>query len=225
MTPLQNKPHTKKRPPSKRPAQKQPKAPRSVFSRLLPLAKAKLTVLPDLLPEGDVIMKGIVCGLTILFFALLQTTVFSRFRPFGAVPDLMLPLVIAIAMTEGEKWGSVCGIAAAFLIESLGSTGATLLPLLYAAVGYFCPIFTTLYFTDSLPVRALYTVIAGGGRALTTLVYLILHAADLAFLPLMGSVILPEFAATLCLSALPHLAVRFCLHPFHRSREERTGSV
>ncbi len=224
MTPLQNKPPVK-RPPAKRPAQKQPAAPQPIWARLLRLAKTKLTALPDLLPEGDVIMKGIVCGLMILFFALLQTTVFSRFRPFGAVPDLVLPLVIAIAMTEGEKWGSVCGIAAAFLIESLGSTGATLLPILYAAVGYFCPIFTTLYFTDSIPVRALYTVTAGVGRSLMTLVYLALHKADLAFLPMMGTVILPELAATLCLSVLAHLTVRFCLHPFHRSREERTGSV
>lgn len=225
MTPLQNKPQAKKRPPAKRPAQKQPAALQPLRARLLSILKTRLTALPDLLPEGDTLLKGAVCGLMILFFALLQTTVFSRFRPFGAVPDLMLPLVIAIAMTEGEKWGSVCGIAAAFLIESLGSMGATLLPLLYAAVGYFCPIFTTLYFTDSPPVRVLYTVTSGVGRALMTLVYLALHVTDFAFLPLMGSVILPEYAATLCLSILPHLAVRFCLHPFHRSREERTGSV
>ena len=189
------------------------------------LFQSKLASLPYLLPEGDVLMKGVVCGLMILFFALLQTTVFSRFRPFGAVPDLMLPLVIAIAMTEGEKWGAVCGLAAAFLIESLGTTGATLLPLLYAAAGYFCPILTTLYFTDSLPVRILYTAAAGIGRSLMTLLYLSLHVTDFSFLPLMGSVILPEYAATFCLSLPVHLIVRFCLHPFHRSREERTGSV
>lgn len=215
----------KPRPPAKKQAQKKPAAPQPLWVRLLRLAKTKLTALPYLLPEGDVLLKGVVCGGMILFFALLQTTVFSRFRPFGAVPDLMLPLVIAIAMTEGEKWGSVCGIAAAFLIESLGSTGATLLPLLYAAAGYFCPILTMLYFTDSPPVRILYTAVSGIGRSLMTLLYLSLHVTDFSFLPLMGSVILPEYAATLCLSILPHLVVRFCLHPFHRSREERTGTV
>lgn len=225
MTPLQNKPQVKKRPPAGRRTKKQPAASQPFWVRLLLMLKTKLTALPDLLPEGDTLLKGAVCGLMILFFALLQTTVFSRFRPFGAVPDLMLPLVVAISMTEGEKWGSVCGIAAAFLVESLGSTGATLLPLLYAAVGYFCPILTTLYFTDSPPVRILYTVLSGIGRALMTLLYLALHVTDFAFLPLIGSVILPEYAATICLSILAHLAVRFCLHPFHRSREERTGSI
>lgn len=224
MTPLQNKPAAN-RPPVKKPVRKPPAAPQPLWVRLLRLLRTKLAALPYLLPEGDVIMKSVVCSLMILFFALLQTTVFSRFRPFGAVPDLMLPLVIAIAMTEGEKWGAVCGLTSAFLIESLGSTGATLLPLLYAAVGYFCPIFTTLYFTDSVPVRALYTLAAGVGRGLMTLLYLTLHKADLAFLPTMTTVILPEFFATLCLSVLAHLTVRFCLHPFHRSREERTGSV
>ena len=187
--------------------------------------KKRLSALPYLLPEGDTIVKGLICGGLILVFALLQTTVFSRFRPFGAVPDLMLPLVIAIAMTEGEKWGSVCGIASAFLIESLGTAGTALLPLLYAAAGYFCPVITTLYMTDSGPVRALCTVVAGIGRSLMTVVYLILHVTDFRFFPLLGSVVLPEYAATVCLAVLPHLAVRICLRSFHRSRAERTGSL
>ena len=70
--------------------------------------------------DTDVLWRVLISAGLLIFFALLQTTIFARFRPFGAVPDLMLPLVIAIGMTEREKWGAVFGVAAAFVIESLG---------------------------------------------------------------------------------------------------------
>ncbi len=193
--------------------------------RAIRYLKWKLAAIPYHLPEAETLIKGAICGGLILFFALLQTTVFARFRPFGAIPDLCLPLIIAISMAEGEKWGSVCGLAAAFLIESLGSTGITLLPILYVAAGYFCPIITTQQLTDSIPVRILYTAVSGVARALFTLVYLALTVDTFRFFHLCGSVILPEYAASFCLAFLPHLTVHLCLHPFHKSRAERTESL
>lgn len=246
MTPSQ-KNNQNRRPPARQPGQRPPAQnrnaapertaakqkrsapPATPLQRNLRLLKRflrkKLAALPYLLPEGETVAKGAVCGGLILLFAVLQTTLFARFCPFGAIPDLMLPLVIAIAMTEGEKWGAVCGIVSAFVIEAIGSSGAALLPLLYAAAGYFCPIITAQYLTDSLPVRALYTAASGIGRSLTTLIYLALYVTDFRLGYLLGTVILPEYAASLCLAILPHLTVRLCLHPFHRSRAERTGSL
>lgn len=209
-------------PPRPRRARRRPLTPRE---RIVRTIKNKLAALPYLLPEGDTLIKALVVALLMLFFALLQTTVFARFRPFGAVPDLMLPLVVAIAMTEGERWGAVCGLISAFLIESLGTTGITLLPILYAAVGYFCPIVTMLHLTDSVPVRALYTAVTGVGRSVFTLIYLAIAADTFRFFPLCASVVLPEYAATFCLAILPHLAVYVCLRPFHKSRAERTETL
>lgn len=203
-------------------ARRRPLTPRERAVRMI---KKKLSALPYLLPEGETLLKGLIVWLLIVFFALLQTTVFARFCPFGAIPDLMLPLIVAIAMTEGEKWGAVCGLVAAFVIESLGTTGITLLPVLYAAVGYFCPLITILHLTDSFPVRALYTAVTGVARAVFTLVYLAVTADTFRFFPLCASVVLPEYAATFCLAVLPHLAVRVCLHSFHKSRAERTQTL
>ncbi len=188
-------------------------------------AKEKISSLPYLLPEGDFVAKALICAGLLLFFALLQTTVFARFRPFGVIPDLMLPLVIAIAMTENEKWGAVVGIAASVLIEALGTTGVTLLPILYLACGYFAPIVTTLYFTDSVPVRIMYTAAAGVGRAVMTLLYLSLTVSEFHLIRLCGDIVLPEYAATCLLAVLPHLSVWLCLHPFHKSRAERTDTL
>ncbi len=187
--------------------------------------KKYISSLPYLLPEGDTLLKGAVVGGLTVVFALLETTVFVRFKPFGATPDLLLPLIVAISMAEGEKWGAGTGLAAAFLVEALSSTGPTLLPILYGAVGILCPLVTTQYLTDSVPVRILYTAVSTLGRSIFTLLYLLYHVPDFHFGSLFTSVLLPEFAATLLLAGIPHLAVRLSLHPFHRSRAERTGSL
>lgn len=171
----------------------------------------------------DSIIKGLVIGGLIIVFAMLQTTVFSKLRPFGATPDLMLPLVIAVGITDGERWGGVSGLAAAFIIDCLGSAGLTLLPLLYVPCGFAAGVLGTYYLRDSFVIRAIFTVASGVLRAAATAIYLAVTYdspdASLAF----STVIAPEFLSTLVFAALPHVASYFALKPFHKTRAERVG--
>jgi len=185
----------------------------------------KLFHIPTFRLEPEKFLKAAVCGALVILFSLLQTTIFARFRPFGAIPDLMLPLVIAIAMREGERWGAVWGLIAAFVIESLGAGGVSLLPLLYGAAGYFCPIITELHLSDTIPVRLIYTAVSGVGRALITLIYLAIYVHDFHLVELVSGVIAPEYASTFVMAFLPHLAVRLCLRPFHKTRAERVTTL
>ena len=75
-------------------------------------------------------------GAVLLLQALLQVSLFSRFRLMGAVPDLMLVSVLCIAFFCGRYAGAVTGIAAGFLIEAIGSVGISILPLCYFLSGY-----------------------------------------------------------------------------------------
>ena len=159
--------------------------------------------------EIEAIIRGLVCLVLISFFALLQTTLFARFRPFGAVPDLMLPLVVAIAMIAREKWGAVSGIVAAFLIESLGGATVTVLALLYMPVGYICGLLTVYYFRDGFAVRALYTVVTAVAKGLLNLVILALSMPSVSLPTAFLYVLIPEFFATLLFAPLPHLAVHY----------------
>ena len=171
--------------------------------------------------DGELIAKGAVCALLIVFFSLVQTTLFTRFRPFGAVPDLILPLVIAVSMTEREKWGAVCGLIGAFVIESLGGSPLTLLPLLYMPAGYVCGLLTIHYFRDSAAVRLLYTAVSSLARAVFTLTAFGITAADIPFTSLLTGAVLPEFAANLIFAALPHVIVWLALSPFNKSRDAK----
>jgi cell shape-determining protein MreD len=172
--------------------------------------------------DAETIMKGVVCALLIAFFALLQTTLFTRFRPFGAIPDLMLPLVIAISMTEHERWGAICGICAAFVIESLGGESLTLLPLLYMPCGYLCGILTVHYFRDSIAVRAMYTLGSSLLRGVFTAIIALSTLGGISIVALFSEALIPEFFANVIFAVLPHFIVKLCLRPFNKTREERT---
>ena len=146
MKPSQN---NEKRPAAPRPQESNSTPPRKKRRRLHPAIRfirrsyrilVRALRIPQIHLDGFLISKGIVCGALILLLALLQTTLLARFRPFGAIPDLMLSAVIAIAVLEGEKWGCLIGLLAALVIESMGGGAIQLLPLLFrrSRIDYHC---------------------------------------------------------------------------------------
>lgn len=170
--------------------------------------------------EWDTIFKGIVCAVLVSLFSLLQTTVFTKFKPFGAVPDLILPLVVAISMTEREKWGAIVGVIAAFVIESLGGAPITLLPLLYMPAGYICGLMTIHYFRDSLMVRAVYTLVTQAARVLITAIVIVATVGSVNIISLFRYVLIPEFLSGALFAVIPHAAAKVCLRPFNKTRDE-----
>lgn len=75
--------------------------------------------------------KSVVWGIWLFFLAVIQTSIFSVFRPFGAVPDLVLASVIAIAIYDRERTGVIAGIVGGYIADALGGSGLSLSPLVY----------------------------------------------------------------------------------------------
>ena len=171
--------------------------------------------------DTEVLLRVLAAAGLLVFFALLQTTIFARFRPFGVVPDLMLPLVIAVDMTEGERFGAVFGVIAAFVIESLGGAAVSLLPLLYLPAGIFAGLLTKEFFRDSFAVRLLFTAAGCLLRMAFTLVTLKLTVRDFSLGPALAKIALPEFSSTSVFAFLPHLAAKAAMRVFHKPREEK----
>lgn len=210
----------------RQPRRRKPRSPSLTFGQAL------LAELKDILhsiwyyiyENWESILKGLICGLLLVFFLLLQTTFFVRFAPFGAIPDLLLSLTAAVAISEGEKWGAVFGLAAAYLSQALGGTGMgpNLLPLLYMPAGYFCGICAKYYLSDSIPVQIIYIIACGAGRGIITAISaatLLNATASEIFL----DIVLPEFFSTALLAPFIYILVYLIFKPFHKSRAQRTG--
>lgn len=175
--------------------------------------------------NSEDIIRAVICAMLIIFTALWQTTFFNRFSPFGAVPDLMLSLTAAIAFTEDEKWGAVCGLCSAVVIQSLGTSGAgpQLLPLLYTPVGYIIGILSSSYLRGGVAVKALYIAACGVGRAAVSAVTASrMLSAGMGYI--FTKIVIPEFFSTALTAPIVYFTVWLCLRWFHKSREQRTDS-
>jgi len=172
--------------------------------------------------DRDTLLRGLIVGGLLSFFAIMETTFGSRFPLFGATADLMLSFVIAAAMAEGERWGAVTGLLAGLVIDALGSlSGAPVSALLYMPLGYATGVLTENYFTKSAAVRAIFLLAAGVLKMGFTFFEILTSGAEI---PLSGAVLdilLPEYGATVILGVIPQLIVHLCLRPFHKTRAER----
>ena len=175
--------------------------------------------------DPDSIVKGIIIGVLIAILTLLQTTLFAKYRPFGTIPDLLLPFVIAVGALERERWGAVTALIAAYVIDAAGGTQIMLLPLLYVPAAFAVGILTTHRFRDSFPVIVMYTVITTILRGVITFIIAVITVNGITAAQVLTSIVLPELGANLLLAAFPQVLARLCLRPFHKTRAQRTGSI
>ncbi len=133
-----------------------------------------------------------------LFFAmiLLQTTLFSRFRILGVVPDLCFGTLLLVSYFLGKETGAVTGIAVGFTVEALSSTGVAILPVCYLFCGYVCGYFTRAI----LPKRfTAFLAVLGAAvpvRAIITLVYMCLTYQEIHLPQILLRTLLPEMLTT-----------------------------
>ena len=116
-----------------------------------------------------VIRYTVAIGLLLIVASILQVSLFSRFRLLDAVPDLMMVTVLCIAFFCGRYAGAITGISAGFLIDSIGTTGITILPLCYFLCGYIIGHYARasqksfvsylIYLGCLLPIRAAVTIL------------------------------------------------------------------
>lgn len=220
MNPTQNKPQNKRSTARKK--------------RKLTLTEAIMAELKDIAGgffrgalssvEGSDVARFFICAAILVVFASLQVTFFSKFRPFGAVPDLMLAFTVAIAFSEGEKFGGIAGLAGAFVIESLSGVGVALLPLLYMPCGFFGGVAAKNMLGDTVYSRAALMGIAAVGKAIVSSVYAGI-TLDAGFGQILKNIVIPEFFSTLVMSPLVFVTVWLCYRYFHKTRAEKTEKL
>jgi rod shape-determining protein MreD len=80
---------------------------------------------------------GVKAGALLFVAAVAQVSIFSQFHVFGAVPDVLLVSLVALALLRGSIVGAVGGFFAGLLVDTatLGTLGLTSLVLTLA--GYW----------------------------------------------------------------------------------------
>lgn len=146
----------------------------------------------------------------IVLFAVLQTTVFVRFRLFSSTPDLVLAVVLAIAIRDKMIGGAAYGVLAGFIIDSIGAVGFAPNPLFLGAIGLFAGYFSQVRFSDNIAVRAIYIVAAALLKSMLTLMMCALTINGFVLSEVFVTTVMPEFFTTVIFCAVPFSAVWLC---------------
>ena len=149
--------------------------------------------------------KSIVWFLWLFAVALVQTCIFARYKPFGVVPELVLPCVIAIAVYDGERSATVCGIMGGVIIDSLGTGGFSASAPVYMIIAVVAALLTYSVLSHDFLSWVIATVFALIVGCLISAIYAAV-AVDAPFFEYIGRVFFKYiFSSFVC--SLPFYAV------------------
>lgn len=146
----------------------------------------------------------IVLALALLLAIYLEIALAIDSRVLGAVPDLALIVIVAIALRHGAIWGAVAGFAAGVLIDivvqsPLGASSLVLTPVGWAAgawserrrrISLGMALTVLIAATAATMIGDAIVTIAIEGQAIAWGTFAIHAAAELAFTLLVGIIVL-----------------------------------
>lgn len=152
--------------------------------------------------RSTAIRYTLIVGALLILTACLQTSLLSRFRLFGAVPDLMICTVLCLSFFGGRYMGAITGIAGGFLIEALGSFGISLLPLLYLFFGYLIGHYARAVIPKRYVSYISYLGITVLLKVAITLLYICMTYRNIDLPKQFVQILLPEAILTAALGAI-----------------------
>jgi rod shape-determining protein MreD len=108
--------------------------------------------------------------LLVVTLVVLQTTVFTHLRVFGAIPDLCLVATVAVAFEEGPQTGAVFGFASGLALDLFLASPLGLSALANATTGYAVGVFQSGFVRES---RTMPLVLGGIGGLIGGTVFLV----------------------------------------------------
>ena len=164
--------------------------------------------------------RALVFTPVIFLLAVAQCSFFAQLHFLGAVPDLMLGAVVAIAILDSQRSAAVCGIGAGFVIDAIGASGLSFSPLFYMLCGAFCAALAK----KMLPSFLSWTIqlaVFSVAKALYTF-FNILYISTNIFLPdVLLRILLPEIVCTFIVSLPIFFIIKLCMIPIDSKRRLR----
>jgi hypothetical protein len=156
----------------------------------------------------------ILFSLFIFFTAVFQSSFFGAAGVFPATPDMLLAAVMGIALFDGERSGSLCGMLAGVLANALGSPGTAFMPVFYMLAGFLTGIAIRSFLSRNLLSWLVYVLIGGVLRGSVTLMYVMITEKVYDTVLILTKVVLPEAVMTLIFSVPVYFLARLCARPF-----------
>ena len=159
--------------------------------------------------RSQLVMFCVLLAILLLIGAVLQTSVFGKLTYIGAVPDLMLCIVLCVSFFNGRHHGAITGLAAGALIETIASSGIVLLPFFYMLFGYITGHYARAVQPKRITAYLFYLMFALFLRAALTTLYACLIYQNIHLLQIFVHAVLPEMLATAIAGICLYLPLKF----------------
>ena len=159
-----------------------------------------------------VLRRIIVFGAVAFLLGVLQCSFFSRLKPFGAVPNLMLGSLCAITMIDNKRTAAVYGIAAGYFIDALGAVPPSFSPVFFLiCVLVFGKISDKMMprFISYLVIMAVAVVMGGA----FTYVNLCVAISGIPSFGVFLRIALPEMLCTYVFCLPVYFIIGLCMYP------------
>lgn len=156
----------------------------------------------------QLIKKALLYFLVAFAAALLESSFFGAWLPFGIIPDLLLVLTLGAGYFKGSVSGGFFGVLAGVFGQFAGGVGLNLNLFLYIAVGYLAGVLVDSFFAGKYLVWCIYVFAAALLKGVFSLLYIVIFSgAERVFAAFFSSA-LPEFLGTLLLGAVIYVPIK-----------------
>ena len=162
--------------------------------------------------NADIIKRIIIYSIMTLILASAQCAFFPILKICPKTPDIILAMLVAIALLDGDGSAVICSVGAGFLVDAIGTSGVSLSPLIYCLTIMVVGLFTEKML-KSFASFLLLLVPALVCRALATLLCIMISQQSAPQLWMFGDILFPEAICT-AICAIPiYFLVKLCSKP------------
>ena len=176
----------------------------------------------ELLPKDKKIkisVTALLYFLLIMTVASIQTCIFPRFKLMGAIADATLCTVVIAAFFSNEREGALVGFFAGIVIEAMGRTGISLLPLIYLLTAYFLGSVARYNHNKNFISYLFFAAFGTVVRMVTTFAYTALVATQFNLLEVISKNVLPEALATLICAVVMYYPIGWICRKIRKKLE------
>ncbi len=159
-------------------------------------------------------------ALALWILLLVQTSFLPHIPFFGAVPDLVLVLLVVTARETDERFGGVVGLVGGILTFMMGDVGVAFCILFYTAIGFATGLLARRLLGKNYPSYLIFAASAALCKFLFGLFMCLVFSANAKLGEAILHSLLPEFAITVIAAAILYKPLR----AFVRRTERRDAA-
>lgn len=160
--------------------------------------------------EKRMLLRRIIVYSTVFFLlAVAQCSFFSRLKPFGATPDIVLGAICGIIMLDNKRVAAVCAVAAGYLLDAIGALPPSFSPIFYLV----CVAILSILAEKMMPRIVSFAILMLPAVLLKAAYTCISLWSMTGEFRLIASVIFPEILSTFLFCLPTYFIIKLCMIP------------